>query len=90
VQKGFGEGEEANTQEKIEQYFDQFGLKVNQVRLRRKDDPKGPEGNKRGAFKGSVFVEFAYKADLDKFIAMESYPKFQTGDSAEDMLVMTK
>lgn len=51
--KGFGEEEDAKTQEKVEQYFEQFGFKVNQVRLRRKDDPKGPEGNKRGAFKVS-------------------------------------
>lgn len=39
---------------------------------------------------GSVFVEFGYKADLEKFVARESYPKFQTGESAEDMVVMTK
>jgi len=87
MQKGFGD-EEETTQEKVEQYFDQFGYKLNSVRLRREDDPKLPEGNKRGKFKGSVFVEFAYKADWEAFLKRDSYPAFGTSD--ESMLVMSK
>ena len=58
--KGFGEDETENTQEKVEKYFDQFEVKINQVRLRRKDDPNGKEGNKRGAFKVRLFSTYAY------------------------------
>lgn len=52
--KGFGEGDkEENTQEKIEEYFKQFG-KVNAVRKRRGDlEGQGPKGKGKGAFKVS-------------------------------------
>lgn len=89
--KGFGEGDkESNVQELIEEYFKQFG-KINAVRKRRGDlpVPKGKPaaaGKGKGEFKGSVFIEFAYEADLKKFIALEEIPKF--GD--EEMLKMTK
>jgi len=86
--KGFGD-EEENTQEKIEQYFEQFGFKINSVRIRREDDPKLAEGNKRGKSKGSVFVEFTYKGDQEAFLEREEYPKFE-GGSDEAMLVMSK
>ncbi|WWD20221.1 hypothetical protein CI109_104697 [Kwoniella shandongensis] len=87
--KGFGEEEtEANSQEKIEQYFEQFG-KINAVRLRRGDlEGKGPAGKGKGKFKGSVFAEFAYEADMNKFLEQESIPKF-TADGPE-MVKMSK
>ncbi|WOO84147.1 La [Vanrija pseudolonga] len=89
--KGFGEGEsENNTQEKIEEWFAQFG-KINAVRKRREDIPdKGEKGSGRGrgAFKGSVFAEFAYEADMNKFLELELVPKF-TADGP-DMLKMSK
>ena len=50
-QKGFGEEEDEKTQENVEQYFEQFGYKLSSVRFRRADDPKLPEGNKKGSFK---------------------------------------
>ncbi|KAL1406572.1 hypothetical protein Q8F55_008278 [Vanrija albida] len=89
--KGFGEGDsEHNSQEQIEEWFAQFG-KINAVRKRREDIPdKGAPGSGRGkgTFKGSVFAEFAYEADMNKFLEIESLPKF-TEDGA-DMLKMTK
>lgn len=51
MQKGFGEQESPELQQNIEKYFDQFGYKVNAVRLRRKDDPKQTDGNRKGSFK---------------------------------------
>jgi len=50
-QKGFGEEEDEKTQENVERYFEQFGYKISSVRFRRADDPKLPEGNKKGSFK---------------------------------------
>lgn len=51
-QKGFGEGDsEANSQEKLEEYFNQFG-RINAVRKRRGDIAgKGEHGKGKGAFK---------------------------------------
>lgn len=51
-QKGFGEGDnEKNTQEKIEEWFEQFG-KINAVRRRRGDlEGKGDKGKGKGEFK---------------------------------------
>lgn len=52
--KGFGEGDvEENTQEKLEEWFDQFGS-INAVRKRREDLPdQGFKGKGKGAFKVS-------------------------------------
>lgn len=52
MQKGFGEGDnEKNTQEKIEEWFEQFG-KINAVRRRRGDlEGKGDKGKGKGEFK---------------------------------------
>lgn len=57
LQKGFGEEEtEANTQEKIEAYCDQFG-KINAVRMRRGDiEGKGAAGKGKGQFKVSCYA----------------------------------
>lgn len=102
-QKGFGEEEDEKTQEKVEQYFEQFGYKISSVRFRRADDPKLPEGNKKGSFKvcwachvlairssqGSVFVEFKNIKDAEAFAAREEFPAFTEG-SEEPMKVMSK
>ncbi|WWC92727.1 uncharacterized protein L201_007686 [Kwoniella dendrophila CBS 6074] len=85
--KGFGEDDvENNKQEKIEQYFDQFG-KINAVRMRRGDlEDKGPSGKGKGKFKGSVFVEFGYEKDLKSFLELESIPQY----ADEEMSKMSK
>ena len=53
-QKGFGAGEtEANTQEKLEEWFTQFGS-INAVRKRREDlEGQGFKGKGKGEFKVS-------------------------------------
>lgn len=60
LQKGFGEEEtEANTQEKIEAYCDQFG-KINAVRMRRGDiEGKGAAGKGKGQFKVRCYAFLA-------------------------------
>ncbi|EIW71598.1 hypothetical protein TREMEDRAFT_37957 [Tremella mesenterica DSM 1558] len=86
--KGFGEGDtDENTQEKIEEYCEQFGA-INAVRKRREDVGDAPGGKGKGKFKGSVFVEFTYKADLEAFLNKESLPKFLP--DGPDMLFMSK
>ncbi|KAI1469657.1 uncharacterized protein F4812DRAFT_297629 [Daldinia caldariorum] len=63
--KGFGE-EQSSTQFDIEAFLAQYG-EFNSVRLRRADD-------ETKTFKGSVFVEWANKETLDKFMALEPKP----------------
>ncbi|KAJ9107134.1 hypothetical protein QFC19_002794 [Naganishia cerealis] len=72
--KGFGEGETGhNSQEQVEEWFKQFAS-VAAVRFRREGE--GREKNK-GAFKGSVFVEFKTLADAQAFVDMDPQPSFQ-------------
>ncbi|KAI1480289.1 hypothetical protein F4774DRAFT_90142 [Daldinia eschscholtzii] len=63
--KGFGE-EQSSTQFDIEAFLAQYG-EFNSVRLRRADDESK-------TFKGSVFVEWADKETLDKFMALDPKP----------------
>ncbi|KAI1802681.1 hypothetical protein F4811DRAFT_388533 [Daldinia bambusicola] len=63
--KGFGE-EQSSTQFDIEAFLAQYG-EFNSVRLRRADD-------ETKTFKGSVFVEWANKETLDRFMALEPKP----------------
>jgi lupus La protein len=93
---------DATSQDKLEEWLSQFGA-INAVRKRRGDDEdKGLRGKGKGKFKvsnfwlvrcadltqGSCFVEFAYEADIKKFVEIKEVPKF-TPDGPE-MLVMTK
>ncbi|KAJ9111259.1 hypothetical protein QFC22_006559 [Naganishia vaughanmartiniae] len=72
--KGFGEGETGlNSQEQVEDWFKQFA-QVAAVRFRREGD--GKDKNK-GAFKGSVFVEFKTLPDAQAFVDMSPQPEFQ-------------
>ncbi|EJD36590.1 hypothetical protein AURDEDRAFT_117059 [Auricularia subglabra TFB-10046 SS5] len=64
--KGFGPESEAS-QDKLERFFAQYAA-VNAVRMRRKEDKE---------FKGSVFVEFANHADMEKFLALDPKPKWK-------------
>jgi len=64
--KGFGE-EEPSSQFDIEAFFAPYGP-INAIRLRRSPDK---------AFKGSVFVEFAEDGQAEKFLALDSKPKWK-------------
>ncbi|KAF3937389.1 hypothetical protein ABW19_dt0206111 [Dactylella cylindrospora] len=64
--KGFGI-ETKTTQFDIEKFFEETGLQINAVRLRR-DDEK--------VFKGSVFVEFKTIEYMEKFMDLENKPKW--------------
>jgi hypothetical protein len=47
VQKGFGKEEGSDTQREIEKYFDQFGYKINAVRLRREEEERQKDQNRK-------------------------------------------
>lgn len=65
LQKGFGEEEtEANAQEKIEAYCDQFG-KINAVRMRRGDiEGKGAAGKGKGQFKVRCYASLGLRLSI--------------------------
>lgn len=73
--KGFGE-ETETSQFDLESFFEQFGT-TKQVRLRRADD---------GAFKSSVFVEFADAEQAKKFLELDPKPKYKD----QELLTMSK
>jgi lupus La protein len=73
--KGFGD-EQPSTQFDLEAFFTKFGP-TNAVRLRR---------DAAGAFKGSVFVEFADKETAENFVQLEPKPQW----NGADLKIMTK
>ncbi|KAJ9095332.1 hypothetical protein QFC21_005698 [Naganishia friedmannii] len=75
--KGFGQGAAPtgeNSQERVEEWFKRVAEGVAAVRFRREGE--GKEKNK-GAFKGSVFVEFKTLSDAQAFVDMVPQPEFQ-------------
>lgn len=76
--KGFPLDEQnGKLQERIEHFFNRHH-QTNAVRMRREGPPPGtaPKGMGKGAFKGSVFTEFASKDDAKAFIALDPKPTF--------------
>jgi len=77
--KGFGE-ETRNTQVKVEELFQPFG--VTSVRLRRIPD---------GSFKGSAFIEFPSEDEANQFLELDDKPKWTDADGNEkELLIKSK
>ncbi|BGP54483.1 hypothetical protein JCM8202_001563 [Rhodotorula sphaerocarpa] len=72
---------EDELQKRLEAWARELGVgKVLSLRMRREDKP-GIEGKPplkgKGKFKGSVFIEFAEKESVDKFLALDPKPTFE-------------
>ncbi|GAA6062624.1 hypothetical protein JCM10212_000286 [Sporobolomyces blumeae] len=78
--KAIREGE-LELQKKLEEWARGLDVgKVLSLRMRREDKP-GQDGKAplkgRGKFKGSVFIEFAEKSSVDKFLALDPKPTYE-------------
>ncbi|KAJ2932157.1 hypothetical protein H1R20_g4923, partial [Candolleomyces eurysporus] len=74
--KGFLEDEDATLQQRLEVFFNMYGV-INSARMRRDENKK---------FKASVFTEFADFETVDKSLKAEPKPTFK----GKELLIMSK